>query len=234
MVTGDVTPAEVRELAEKHYGAIPANPDLPERLRTQEPPHTAERRLIYRDARVAQPYVRRSYLAPERDPGDQETAAALVFLSEILGGGTTSFLADELQFKAQIATYSASFYRPVSLDDTTFNVIVVPREGVSLQEAEDAMDQALQKFFETGIDSEQLARIKFKIKADQIYARDDVDRIGNRYGQALTSGLTVEDVQAWPDVLQAVTEEDIMQAARDVLDRRAAVTGWIMREEVTQ
>lgn len=234
VVTGDVTPAEVRELAEKHYGAIPANPDLPERLRTQEPPQTAERRLIYRDARVAQPYVRRSYLAPERDPGDQETAAALVFLSEILGGGTTSFLADELQFKAQIATYSASFYRPVSLDDTTFNVIVVPREGVSLQEAEDAMDQALQKFFETGIDSEQLARIKFQIKADQIYARDDVDRIGNRYGQALTSGLTVEDVQAWPDVLQAVTEEDIMQAARDVLDRRASVTGWIMREEVTQ
>ena len=226
VVTGDVTPAEVRELAEKHYGAIPANPDLPERLRTQEPPQTAERRLIYRDARVAQPYVRRSYLAPERDPGDQETAAALVFLSEILGGGTTSFLADELQFKAQIATYS--------LDDTTFNVIVVPREGVSLQEAEDAMDQALQKFFETGIDSEQLARIKFQIKADQIYARDDVDRIGNRYGQALTSGLTVEDVQAWPDVLQAVTEEDIMQAARDVLDRRASVTGWIMREEVTQ
>ncbi len=234
VVTGDVTPAEVRELAEKHYGAIPANPDLPERLRTQEPAQTAERRLIYRDARVAQPYVRRSYLAPERDPGDQETAAALVFLSEILGGGTTSFLADELQFKAQIATYSASFYRPVSLDDTTFNVIVVPREGVSLQEAEDAMDQALQKFFETGIDSEQLARIKFQIKADQIYARDDVDRIGNRYGQALTSGLTVEDVQAWPDVLQAVTEEDIMQAARDVLDRRASVTGWIMREEVTQ
>ena len=96
------------------------------------------------------------------------------------------------------------------------------------------MDQALQKFFETGIDSEQLARIKFQIKADQIYARDDVDRIGNRYGQALTSGLTVEDVQAWPDVLQAVTEEDIMQAARNVLDRRASVTGWIMREEVTQ
>ena len=234
VVTGNVTAAEVRELAEKHYGAIPANPDLPERLRTQEPPQTAERRLIYRDARVAQPYVRRSYLAPERDSGDQETAAALVFLSEILGGGTTSFLADELQFSAQIATYSASFYRPVSLDDTTFNIIVVPREGVSLQEAEDAMDTALQKFFETGIDSEQLARIKFQIKADQIYARDDVDRIGNRYGRALSSGLTVDDVQAWPDVLQAVTEDDIMQAARNVLDRRASVTGWIMREEVTQ
>ena len=234
VVTGDVTPEEVRTLAEKHYGVIPANPDLPERLRTEEPPQNAERRLIYRDARVAQPYVRRSYLAPERDPGAQETAAALTFLSEILGGGTTSFLAEELQFNDQIATYAASFYRGVSLDDTTFNLIVVPRPDVTLQEAEDAMDAALTKFLETGVDPEQLERIKFQIRANQIYARDDVDSIGNRYGQALTSGLTVEDVQAWPDILQAVTEEDIMAAARDVLDRRASVTGWIMREEVTQ
>ncbi|WP_299916374.1 pitrilysin family protein [uncultured Roseobacter sp.] len=234
VVSGDVTPAEVRTLADKYYGVIPANPDLPERLRTEEPPQTAERRLIFRDARVAQPYVRRSYLAPERDPGAQETAAALTFLAEILGGGTTSYLADALQFDTEIATYSAAFYSGVRLDDTTFNVIVVPRPGVSLQEAEDAMDVALDQFLIDGVDPEQLDRIKLQIRADQIYARDDVDRIANRYGQALTSGLTIEDVKAWPDILEAVTEEDIMQAARDVFDRRASVTGWLMREEVTQ
>jgi zinc protease len=234
VVTGDVTPDEVRALAEEHYGPIPANPDLPERLRTEEPPQIAERRLVYRDARVAQPYVRRSYLAPERDPGAQETAAALVFLGEILGGGTTSFLTEALQFDSQVATYAAAFYRPVSLDDTTFNLIVVPRPGVSLQEAEDAMDAALARFMETGVDPEQLERIKFQLRADQVYARDDVDRIGNRYGQALTSGLTVEDVQAWPDILEAVTEDDIMAAAREVLDRRRSVTGWLMGEEITQ
>lgn len=234
VVTGDVTPEEVRALAEKHYGVIPANPDVPERVRTKEPPQIAERRLVYRDARVAQPYLRRSYLAPERDPGAQEKAAALVFLSEILGGGATSFLTEELQFNAQIATFSASFYRPVALDDTTFNIIVAPRPGVSLQEAEEAMDAALDKFMATGVDPEQLERIKFQLRADQIYARDDVDRIGNRYGQALTSGLTVEDVKAWPDVLEAVTADDIMSVAREVLDKRASVTGWLMREEVTQ
>ncbi len=169
-----------------------------------------------------------------RDPGAQEKAAALVFLSEILGGGATSFLTEELQFNAQIATFSASFYRPVALDDTTFNIIVAPRPGVSLQEAEEAMDAALEKFMTTGVDPDQLQRIKFQLRADQIYARDDVDRIGNRYGQALTSGLTVEDVKAWPDVLEAVTADDIMSVAREVLDKRASVTGWLMREEVTQ
>lgn len=234
VVSGDVTPEEVRALAEEHYGAIPANPALPARMRAEEPPQTAERRLIYRDARVAQPYVRRSYLAPERDAGAQEEAAALTILAEILGGGTTSFLAEQLQFETQVATYTGAFYRGVSLDDTTFNLIVVPQEGVSLQQAEDAMDAALAAFLEAGVDAEQLDRIKLQIRASEIYARDDVDSIANRYGQALTSGLTIEDVQSWPDVLEAVTEDDILAAARQVLDRRASVTGWLMKEEVTQ
>ncbi|HDZ82300.1 MAG TPA: insulinase family protein [Roseobacter sp.] len=234
VVSGDVQPDEVLRLAKQYYGVIPANPDLPERLRTQEPPQTAERRMTFRDDRVAQEYVSRSYLAQERDPGDQKTAAALTMLAEILGGGTTSYFAEKLQFDTPIATYSAAFYNGQALDDTTFNVIVVPQPGVTLQEAEDAMDAAIASFMKKGVDPDQLDRIKQQIRAEQIYARDDADSVANRYGSALAIGLTVQDVQDWPDVLEAVTAEDIMQAAKDVFNREASVTGWLMREEVTE
>lgn len=235
VVAGDVQPDEVRTLAEKYYGAIPTNPDLPQqRYRSQEPPQLAERRLTYRDARVAQPYVSRSYLAPERDAGAQEKAAALTLLAEILGGGQTSVLVEKLQFETQKAVYAAAFYSGTSLDDTTFSLIAVPSQGVALQEVEDAMDKVLKDFMAEGIDPEQLARIKTQIRASEIYARDDVEGLANRYGRALTQGLTVQDVQNWPDILQAVTADDIMAVARDVLDRRQSVTGWVMAEEVTQ
>ncbi|GGX41407.1 peptidase M16 [Tateyamaria omphalii] len=237
VVSGDVTPEEVRELADKHYGVIPNNPDLPERMRTQEPPQTAERRLIFRDARVGQEYVSRSYLAPERDPGSQETAAALTLLSEVLGGGQTSYMTEKLQFEQKKAVFTGAFYRGTSLDDTTFDVVIVPVPGLSLEEAEAAMDDTLAQFLEDGVDSELLERIKYQLRASQIYERDNVDGIARRYGAALSVGLTVEDVQAWPDILQAVTEEDIMEAARTVLNRNASVTGWLTRpmvEEVTQ
>jgi zinc protease len=47
--------------------------------------------------------------------------------------------------------------------------------------------------------------------------------------------LTVEDVQAWPDVLQAVTGDEIIAAAREVLRLESSVTGWLMKDdEVTQ
>ena len=234
VVSGDVEPDNVRQLAEQNYGEIPANPELPERLRTQEPPQTAERRLTFRDDRVAQEYVSRSYLAQERDPGDQKTAAALTILAELLGGGTTSYFAEKLQFDTSIATYSAAFYSGQSLDDTTFNIVVVPQPGVSLQDAEDAMDAAVAGFMKDGVDAEQLERIKQQVRAEQIYARDNADSVANRYGSALAIGLSVQDVQDWPDVLEAVTADDIMQAAKDVFNREASVTGWLMREEVTE
>jgi len=234
IVAGDVTPDTVRTLAQTHYGKLPANPDLPQRARPQEPRQMAERRLTFQDPRVAQPYVTRSYLAPERDSGAQEKAAALTLLAEILGGGSTSVLAEALQFDSRQAVNTAAYYSATSLDDTTFNLVVVPAPGVTLQQAEDAMDDVIAGFLETGIDTDQLDRIKMQYRASMIYERDDVNRIANRYGRALTQGLTIEDVQAWPNIVQAVTPDDIMAAARDVLDRDNAVTGWLTTPEVTQ
>ena len=235
VVSGDVEPDEVRRLATRYYGVIPANTVLPKRQRSAEPPQTAERRVLLRDARVAQPYVSRSYLATERNSGDQHMAAALTLLADLLGGGTTSYLTEKLQFDSQKAVYTGAFYGGVSLDSTTFSLVMVPSADVSLQDAEDAMDATLAQFLIDGVDEDRLARIKYQLRASDIYGRDNVDGIANRYGRALASGLTIEDVQSWPEVLQAVTADEIMAAARKVLVRNASVTGWLMRnEEVTQ
>lgn len=235
VVSGDVEPDEVRRLATRYYGVIPANTDLPKRQRSAEPPQTAERRVLLRDTRVAQPYVSRSYLATERNSGDQHMAAALTLLADLLGGGTTSYLTEKLQFETQKAVYTSAFYGGVSLDDATFSVVIVPTVDLSLEEAEDAMDATLAQFLVDGVDEDRLARIKYQLRASEIYGRDNVDGIANRYGRALASGLTIEDVQSWPEVLQAVTADEIMAAARKVLVRNASVTGWLMRnEEVIQ
>jgi len=238
VVAGDVEPENVFALAQTYFGPIPANPELLPRNRTQEPEQTAERRLTFADARVSEPYLIRTYLAPERDPGAQEEAAALVMLSELLGGeSATSYLGRALEFDNKIAVYTSAFYSETSLDDTNFGFVVVPTPEVSLQEAEDALDAAVAQFMIDGVDTEKLARIKMQQRASLIYGKDNVKSLANRYGAALTSGLTVEDVQAWPDVLQAVTPEEIMAVAADVLDKRRAVTGWLTRrdiQEVTQ
>ena len=234
IVAGDVLPDEVRVLAEKYYGPLAPTGDLPERVRPSEPPQLAERRLVFTDARVSQPYVRRLYLAPERNPGDQDQAAALVYLAQLLGGGgATSVMGQALQFETQTAVYTGAGYSALSLDADTFSLVIVPSQGVSLQDAEDAMDGVVAQFMVDGVDLDQFARIKMQIRASEIYALDDVSDVADRYGRALTSGLTIADVQAWPDVLQAVTPEDVMAAAEMIFNRDRAVTGWLMPPQET-
>lgn len=231
IVAGDVTPEEVKELAQTHYGPLEPTVDLGARDRLSEPPQLAERRLRFEDPRVSQPYILRRYLAPERDAGAQQDAAALVYLSEILGGtGATSVLGKGLQFDDPIAVYTGANYGAVSLDDSYFTLVVLPKPGVSLADAEAALDREIAAFLKTGIDPDQFERIKFQIRAGQVYAQDNAMERAERYGRALTSGLTIEDVQAWPDVLQSVTPDQVMEAARKIFDDRKSVTGWLVPE----
>lgn len=232
VVAGDVDPAEVRTLADQYYGVIPPEENLPERLRAEEPPQTAARRLTFVDPRVSQPYMARSYLAPERDSGDQQKAAALVYLAELLGGSPfSSTLGVALQFDKQLAVYTGAGYDADKLDDTTFSLSVAPAEGVALSEVEAAMDAAIAEFLASDIDPTQLESIRTQLRAGQIYARDNVEGLANRYGAALTQGLTVQDVQDWPAVLEAVTAEDIKAVAAEVLDTKRSVTMWVAASE---
>lgn len=232
VVAGDVDPQAVLAMAEKHYGPLPTSDKIKPRIRPAEPPQLAERRMTMVDQRVAQPYVLRSYLAPERNAGDQKQAAALTVLAELLGGsGTTSVFARALQFDTQMAVYSSAFYDGTSVDPDTFGMVVVPAQGVTLAQAESAMDGVLAKFMTDGVNPTDLARIKTQIKASEIYAKDSAGGLARTYGEALSVGLTVQDVQDWPTILQSVTAEDVMAAAKQVLTRNNAVTGYLTNEE---
>jgi zinc protease len=229
IVAGDVQPDQVRALAQQYYGALQPTPGLGPRLRPQEPPQLAERRLSMSDARVSQPYLLRLYLVPQRSHADQATGAALTLLAALLGGTpATSVLGRALQFDHDVAVYSSAWYGGVSYDPTTFAFAVVPAQGVTLADAEAALDRTLAGFVAKGIDDDQWQRVRSQIKANLIYQEDDIDHQANRYGAALTSGLTVADVAAWPEALQAVTKDQVIAAARKYLDRSHSVTGWLM------
>ena len=231
VVAGDVTPDAVKAMAEKHYGPLAPTEGLGPRVRPNEPPQLAERHMSMSDPRVSEPYFQRSYLAPTRKTGDQKKAAALTYLAALLGGsGTTSVLGKALQFGDAKAVYTSAYYDGTALDMGTFSLAIVPLPDVTLAEAEAATDAVLAKFLKDGVDPAAFARLQTQMKASEIYAKDNVDGLARRYGEALTTGLSIKDVQDWPQVLQSVTPEDVMAAAVEVLDKRQSVTGWLEQE----
>jgi zinc protease len=240
IVAGDADAEEVLRLAQEHYGPIPASDNLPPRTRPQEPPHNADRRVVFEDARVANPYVMVSYLTPSRQSGAQQEAAALFLLAEILGGsGQTSVLGETLQIEEGRSLFATAYYSATSLDPSSFTLLNMPMPGTGLDEAEADLHRVIDQFLQDGIDPDQFARIQFQVAASEIYRQDSVESLARMYGSALTSGLTVVDVESWPEVIAATTPEDVMGVARRLFGDTRSVTGYLttpepIAEEVTQ
>lgn len=229
VIAGDVDPFEVKALAQEHFGSLKPSDNIPPRVRPKEPPHLSPVTLTFSDPRQTQPYMIRSYHAPKRQSGDQKEAAALLMFAQLLGGsGLSSVMGQKLQLEQQIAVSTSAWYDSVSYDLETFGLYAMPRPGVELDDLVKAVDQVLEEFLEEGVDADHLARLKVQIAAEDIYELDDQSGVARTYGQALTAGLTVEDVQTWSQVLQEVTEEDIMQVARKVLNPKQSVTGLML------
>ncbi len=232
VVAGAVTPEEVERLAVEHYGALePAglSPDP----RPSEPPQLAERRVTMSDPRVRQPYVLRQYLVPSRGTGDARTAAALSVLSELLGTGITSRFAEAMQRGDKTAIDTGAWYSAASRDATGFAVYAVPAEGVELATVEAGLAAVIARVAAEGPTEAELERIKRRSKASYIYALDSQSSLARLYGRGLAIGLTVEEIEAWPGLIQEVTAEEV-KAAAALLRAETSVTGWLMQTKTEE
>lgn len=232
VVAGDVDADEVRHLAEKYYGKIPARA-VPERRRPSEPPQRAARRVTLKSAQVRQPSLSISYLAPGYNSPGGESAYALQILDQILGGGATGRLYRSLVVEQGVAVGTGSSYDATAFDLSSFGFYASPRPGVDMDKLEEALRAELRRVIRDGVTEAEVALAKRQLRASAIFARDALSTAPNVFGRALTTGRTVEDVEAWPDRIGAVTVEQVNAATRAVLRDEQSVTGLLLPEPTT-
>ena len=231
IVAGDVTEDEVRALAQDVYGKIEARGEAPKRARPQEPEPRAHRLVTLADEKVEQPTHQRIYLVPSYASAQPGEAEALEVLAHLLGGGPTSLLYRKLVADEKIAVSTGAYYMGTALDDTRFYVWSVPAPDVSLETLDAAVGRIIAQMASEKASEEDLARAKTRLIADAVYAQDNQSMLARWYGAALTTGETVEAVQNWPSRIDAVTAEDVRAAAAKWLDRRRAVTGFLLPQD---
>jgi len=230
IVAGDVTPDEVKTLAERYYGPLENKRPAVERRRTTEPEPTAERRVIMRDARASSPSWQRQYLtASSRNlPAREELALSL--LADIVGGGNQSRLYQKLTVEQKIAAYAGAWFSADMLDYGTLGVYAAPNTGVSVEQVEKAVDEVLAEVAAKGVTQEELDRSRNSVIASATYLLDSQDKLARLFGVALTTGQGIADVLNWEKDMATVTLEDVNEAARTAFARKASVTGILLPE----
>jgi zinc protease len=155
IVVGDVNPEEVFQLAEKHFGPIPAVPQPPEEI-TKEPPQTGERRVSIRKFGQT-PLLEMAFHTGSADDKETEARDLLV---DILSEGESSRLYRRLVDQDRLAISANAFVNPEGFDPglIKFSVTVAPDKTAAA--AESALLEELAKIAASGPTEAELRKAK--------------------------------------------------------------------------
>jgi zinc protease len=233
VVSGDVTLAEVAPLAKKFYGVIPMRP-VPEHVRPLTPDFPAPVTLTFESAELRQPVFLRAWRAPGFMM-DKSQAYALDVLMETLSGGASTELYQSLVVQDKKASDIDLSYEGDSRGEGSVWLSATPAPGVSLETLKAAIEAKLAQLIKDGVSEADIEKAKTRLIDSETYARDSVMGPAMVVGQALSYGMTLDDVETRPQYIAAVQASDVMGVLKTYLDpvspAHLPVTGSMIPKE---
>jgi zinc protease len=216
VIAGDVNAKEVFAMAQRYYGGIPSHA-LPKRKQFNEPPQLGIKRLTLK-APAELPVVVMAYHAPTlHDPHKDSMPYALEVLAGVLDGNQSARLNKSLVREQQIASSAGAGYDSTSRGPSLFTLEGTPSEGVSVAAVEAALREQLALIVRDGVSAQELTRVKAQVTANEVYKRDSVFYQAMQIGQMESIGLSYQDIPVMLLKLQAVTAQQVQDAAREIL-----------------
>ncbi|MGH8829546.1 MAG: M16 family metallopeptidase [Polaromonas sp.] len=216
VVAGDVDVAEVRRLAEKYYGSMPARV-LPQRKPRAEPQQSGARRIDFK-APAEQAYVALSFKVPQLsafDPSpDNDDALALTVLAAVLDGYSGARLDRALTQGADRVADSAGAGNGLwGRGPQLFSLDGVPAPGKTPEQLEAALRAEVAKVAQGGVSEAELNRVKTRWIAGEVYKLDSVMSQARELGSYWALGLPLDAGERLMQRLRAVTAGQVKAVA---------------------
>ena len=228
IVAGDVEPDEVKLLAENTFGKLKANSELNGRARPKEPEHYAPVKVTLEDPRAGRTTVQKYYLSPSYASAAPGEAEALDLLMRAAASGSVSRIYKKLVIEGKRAANAGGWYSDSGLDSGRLGFYAIAAEGVSAEDLDAAIESVIEELRETGTTEDELDRARASYLAEFVYTSDSQSRMARQYGWRLSTGMTIEDVEDWPERLKRVTVDDVRNVARKYLIDKNSVTGYLL------
>jgi zinc protease len=204
VIAGDVDVAQVKALAEKYYGVIPAAATPVRKPRT-EPVQAGVKRLDHK-ASASQAYVSLMFKVPQMnasgladapaDPSvrtDSQDALALTVLSAVLDGYSGARLNRALtQGEGRVADSAGAYNGLLGRGPQVFVLDGVPAEGKAAQQVIDALRQQVTQIAQNGVNEAELNRVKTQWVAGEIYKLDALFSQARELGSHWVNGFPLD------------------------------------------
>jgi zinc protease len=215
VVAGDVKAKDVFAMAQRYYGHIPAHV-LPKRKHYSEPAQLGIKRFVVK-APAELPLLSMAYHAPTiRDPQKDTMPYALEVLAGVLDGNQSARLNKTLVREKQLASNAGAGYDSTARGPTLFTLEGTPTEGVSVATLEAALREQIALLIKDGVSEQELTRVKAQVTANEVYKLDSVFYQAMQLGEMESIGLKYQDIPVMLEKIQAVTAQQIQDAAREI------------------
>jgi zinc protease len=220
IVVGDFQPNELKEWAEKYFGAIKKPSEAIPRVSTKEPARAQDKKVVEYSAKAPLPAVAITWLAPSLRSEDEP---ALELAAEILSGGQSSRLYQSLVYQQQIAQ-QASLGADLKQDLGLLTARMILASGKSPNDAEHALMQQLDQVLRDGVTSAELEKAKTRFLTGKLLERETNNGKASALGEAAVLYGDAGRVNTDLARLQAVTTDDVKKALNRYLGEKKKVT----------
>jgi len=234
VVVGDVTQAEVRELAERYFGPIASRP-VPDAKRPLELDEPGERRLTLH-VKTQVPSLIMAFNTPSLATSETPREIhALRLISALLDGGYSARLPQQLERGEELVTSASAWYDAYARGDSLFVLSATPnrQKDRSLEDVEAGLWKQLEQLKQSAPSQEELERVRAQVIAGLVYERDSISQQATTIGQLESVGLSWRLMDEELSALEAVTADDIQQAARHYFTRSRLSVAHVLPEETS-
>lgn len=201
-VTGHISFEETVRLAKKWFGPIPARNISPRQLPAEKPQTAVRRKTVERKVPADAIYM--AFHMSNRMHPDYYVYD---MITDILSNGRSSRFIQSLVQEQKLFT-SIDAYISGSLDEGLLHVTGKPVEGVSLEQAEEAIWKELEKMKTVPVSEQELEKVKNRYESEQIFNNINYLNVATNLAFFELTGKA-EDINEEVGKYRAVTAEQI-------------------------
>jgi predicted Zn-dependent peptidase len=209
VAAGKLDRDELERMVEEKFSGLPEG----EPFMREANPRSPESRFYYKHKETEQYHVS---LGSQGIPARSEDRYAMAALNNVLGGGMSSRLFQEVREKRGLAYAVYSYHQGYS-DAGAIKTYVGSTTG-NVEEAVRVIAEQLGRVQEELVPDEELDRTKQQLKSSTLLALESTAARMNRIGRSLITGTELLSPEEIADRIEAVTAEDIRRLARKHLN----------------
>ncbi len=223
VLSGDVDLEKAKKLSKKYFGKIRKGKQE-SKLEVTDPDLNTNIFVKMQHPTVKQPIWKKFYRTISYK-SDIDNSIALDMGFKIVASGTSSLLYQNLVEDKKIFSVVGGYFQGLTKGEGNVYLYAISKEKKDSNEIDKIIMNEFKRIINEKLTSERFEIEKKKYFFDTIYKKDGVLNPAQIYGEALTVGLTFDDINKWQERLNNISLNDVKKALEKLYENKNYVIG---------